>query len=196
MTEPPDTGPPAPDAQVRPPALSRQIPVRGERIAIKLFVPLAVLLAAIVIVFWVAFDTAVVVGDSMVPTLVNGEYLLVTKGYRVPVRGDIVNFHEPGPSGGTIDVIKRVTAVAGDSVGFSNGHATINGSPEPPHPGIYDGTTTYRTIAVPPGTVFVLGDNRPVSLDSRIRGPIPLSLVQGRAVAVFLPIWRIRLLNR
>ena len=55
-----------------------------------------VFLFALVMVLWVVFDVAVVVGPSMVPTLASGEYTLNTKTYNVAVRGDIVVFHEPG----------------------------------------------------------------------------------------------------
>jgi signal peptidase I len=150
----------------------------------------------LVMVLWVVFEVTVVFGPSMSPTLVNGEYTLDTKTYNVPVRGDIVVFHEPGPGEQQIDVIKRVVGVAGDTVSVDNGVATVDGRPEPGHPGVYAGVDSYGPVTVPPGAVFVLGDNRPVSLDSRDRGPIPLSRVIGRAVAVILPVWRARLLAR
>lgn len=177
-------------------ARERGEPGRGQRIAVRLVVPLLALLAVIVLVFWVFFDTAVVSGPSMEPTLHNGEYLLLTKGYTAPRRQEIIVFTEPDASGRPLDVIKRVVAVPGDRVYVDRGRATVNGRPEPGHPGIYADQGTYGPIEVPPGTVFVLGDNRPVSLDSRQRGPIPMSRVVGRGVAVFLPVWSVRLLPR
>jgi signal peptidase I len=169
---------------------------RGERIAMLIVIPLAVLLFALVMVFYVLFDVTIVAGPSMLPTLQSAEYTLNTKTYDVPVRGDIVVFHEPGPGGVPIDIIKRVVGVPGDTVAVKNGVATVNGNPEPAHPGVYAGSGTYGPIVVPSGTVFVLGDNRPESLDSRVRGPIPLSQVNGRAVAVIMPVTRVRLLER
>jgi signal peptidase I len=171
-------------------------PQRGERIAMLIVIPLAVLLFALVMVLYVLFEVTVVTGPSMLPTLQSGEYTLNTKSYDVPVRGDIVVFHEPGPGGEQIDIIKRVVGVAGDTVSVTNGVATVNGSPEPRHPGVSAGMDSYGPETVPAGTVFVLGDDRPESLDSRFRGPIPLDQVQGRAVAVIMPVNKVRLLSR
>ncbi len=180
----------------RTPALAEEIPGRGQRIAVKLVVPLALLLGGLLLVFWVWFDTAVVVGPSMLPTLTNGEYVLLSKGYKVPLRGEIVVFTEPGPDGRPMDIIKRVAGVPGDEVEVVDGKAYVNGQPETPHPGVFVGADRYGPVQVPEGTVFLLGDNRPVSLDSRDRGPIPLLLVRGRAVAIFLPLWSMRILPR
>jgi signal peptidase I len=169
---------------------------RGERVAMLVVIPLAVLLFVIVMVLYVLFDVTIVSGPSMLPTLKDAEYTLNTKTYNVPVRGDIVVFHEPGPGGAQIDIIKRVVGVAGDTVSVENDVATVNGGPERAHSGVYGSSGSLGPITVPPGTIFVLGDNRPDSLDSRERGPIPLSRVSGRAIAVVMPVTRFRLLDR
>ena len=177
--------PPAPD------------PDTGERIARWLLVPLLAVLVAAIAVFFVFFQTVVVVGPSMLPGLRNGDYLLVTKGYKDPVRGDIVVFKEQS-DGQTIDVVKRVIGAPGDTVEVIDDAATVNGKPEPVRHIIkgtvneYPGNTgVFPTVEVPQGYIYVLGDNRPVSLDSRYRGPIPMSQVDGRAVFRFAPITRV-----
>ena len=56
-------------------------------------------------------------------------------------------------------------------------------------------TTEIGSLIVPEGTVYVLGDNRPLSLDSRIIGPVPLADVQGRVVAIILPLSRFTIID-
>jgi signal peptidase I len=162
----------------------------GDRIARWLLLPLVVVLVATIFIFFVFFQPIRVSGPSMLPGLHDSDLLLITKGYSNPVRGDIVVFTEQ-ERGQPIDVVKRVVGVPGDTVEMNGDVATVNGVPEPPHAIISGGAGPYEKAAVPPGTVYVLGDNRPVSLDSRYRGPIPLSQMRGRVVFRFAPITRI-----
>ena len=157
----------------------------GSRHLQPVFAALAVLLGAlfvaVVLVLFVAYEPTRVAGDSMVPTLQDGDYLLVTHGYHVPVRGDIIVFREIGPSGPS-EVVKRVVGLAGDTVAVVDGVATLNGGPEiPKHAIVSGGGGSFGPTKVPPGMIYVLGDDRPASYDSRYRGPIPLSSVLGRA---------------
>lgn len=167
-------------------------PGRGDRIAGWLLFPLLVTFIVLFMTFVVFFDVVSVDGPSMLPTLRTGDRVLITKNYKVPVRGDIVVFTEPGPDGAPIDIIKRVVGVPGDTVEISSGRAIVNGSPEAPHTGIFTDAGSSGQIGIPAGTIYVLGDDRPESLDSRVRGPIPLSQVKGRAVCIILPPLRIR----
>ncbi len=122
-------------------------------------------------------------GPSMEPNLWTGERLFVSKlSYRFgkPQRGDIVMFKYPLNQ--NKDYVKRVIAVGGDTIEMRLGRVYINGHevPEPfvRFPGLYD----MAAQVVPEGTIFVMGDNRTNSEDSREFGPVKLELVRGKAV--------------
>lgn len=122
-------------------------------------------------------------GPSMEPTLWTGERLFVSKlTYRfgTPKRGDVVMFRYPyNPDK---DYVKRVVAVAGDTIEMRLGRVYINGQqvsePFVQFPGLYD----MSAQVIPEGSIFVMGDNRTNSEDSREFGPVKLSLVRGKAV--------------
>jgi signal peptidase I len=175
-----------------PPGQPRQ--GRGDRIAGWLIVPLLAIFIVAYLTFVVFFDVARVDGPSMLPTLRGDDRVLVTKGYTTPHRGEIVVFTEPAMGGGTDDIIKRVVGVPGDAVEIDRGRAIVDGAPEPPHTGVFTGQQSIAAITVPKGTIYVMGDNRPESYDSRERGPIPMSQVRGRAVVVVWPLARMRVL--
>ncbi len=133
-----------------------------------------------------------VLGYSMVPTFQGGEYVLVWRlAYlsRLPERGDIVVFRDI--NGGTQEYIKRVIGLPGEEVLIQNGQVFINGEPlEEPY--ILERPRYQGYWQVPPGHVFVLGDNRNHSTDSHVFGPIPLERIIGKAVLVYWPpqAWR------
>jgi signal peptidase I len=182
------------NASGRPRPRPRQEAGRGDRIARWLALPVLALFVSSVFVFFVYFQSVRVSGPSMLPGLLDGDYLLITKGYTNPVRGDVVVFNEV-ENGQTIDVVKRVIAIPGDTVEVTGDVAKVNGSPEPSRDVITGGGPDQAAARIPPATVYVLGDNRPVSLDSRIRGPIPLSRLRGRAVFRFAPVTRMGLVR-
>lgn len=166
--------------------------LRSHRLALKLLLPLLILLAVIVTPLYLLYDTAKVSGPSMMPTLQNAEYLLITRGWTRPRRGDVVVLMWTHGST-TEEIVKRVVALAGDTVSVHGDTVTVNGGPEQfQHQSIIGGESISSEIVVPPGSVYVLGDNRPVSLDSRFIGPLPLSDIHGRVVAVWAPINRMR----
>ena len=168
----------------------------GEERARWLLVPLAAVLAGLLLVFFVFFNYSTVEGDSMRPTLLPGDRLLVTKGYDHPRRGDIIVFTMM-ERGHEIEVVKRVVGVPGDIVETRGDLAWVNGKPEPKGFDIIVGRSGAPTgpTRVAAGSIFVLGDNRPVSLDSRYTGPVGLNSVLGQAVAVFSPVTRVRMLD-
>ncbi|QUL98377.1 MAG: signal peptidase I [Candidatus Fermentithermobacillus carboniphilus] len=133
-------------------------------------------------------ETFLVEGPSMEPTLMSGERLLVSKiAYRfgTPKRGDVVVLRYPlDPSR---DYIKRVVAVGGDTVELRLGRLYVNGKlmeePYVHQPGLYN----MSPITVPKGTVFVLGDHRTNSEDSRSFGPVRLELIKGKALLIIWP---------
>ncbi|MFJ7967828.1 signal peptidase I [Streptomyces sp. NPDC096324] len=124
---------------------------------------------------------------SMEPTLLSGDHLLVDdRAYRdaPPRRGDVVVFEGSGAT-----LVKRVVAVAGDTVAIEDGVLEVDGrAVEEPavDPKTVDGMY-YGPARVPSGTVFVLGDNRRHSVDSRQFGPVPVTKVTGRVILRWWP---------
>lgn len=147
---------------------------------------IAVLLALVVRAFLV--ESFEVQGHSMEPTLHDGERLLVNKflyRFQDPTRGDIVVFRYP--LGTERDFIKRVIGVPGDRVRIEEGRVFVNGELlEEPYVARRDGYSMPERV-VPPGHLFVLGDNRGNSEDSRIFGFVPLHLLVGKAMVVYWP---------
>ena len=153
------------------------------------------LLLALAIRAFVA-ESFVVQGHSMEPTLHHGERVLVFKlsyRWRAPRPGEIVVFRPPQQPGG--EYIKRVIAGAGSTVWLEDGRVYRDGHPVPEPYVTFPDRADLPPTEVPPGTVFVLGDNRPSSYDSRSFGPVPVDRLDGRAVLVYWPVWRIRWLR-
>ena len=128
----------------------------------------------------------------MEPTLKVGDRVLVNKlsyDFHDVNRGDVVVFRSPpGENNPEIkDLIKRVIALPNETVEAHDGRVYINGSPlrEPYLP---EGTTTsqFAPEKIPPGFLWVMGDNRSNSKDSRVFRPIDEDLVVGRA---FIRVW-------
>lgn len=174
-----------------------EAPRRGDRLALVLLAPLAVLFVAILLVFYVFFSPLRVDGPSMLPTLRDQDLLLMTRGYPEPVRGDIISTTVQF-QGVPDDVIKRVIAVAGDTVEVRADVAYVNGVAEPNRGQVVipAAAVDVAPLVVPPGALWVMGDNRAVSADSRDIGPVADSQVAGRAVAIFSPVTRIRRLEQ
>ena len=135
------------------------------------------------LLFAVVFGISRVSGHSMYPTLSDGDivcYFRLDKNYE---RGDIISVRMPNRE----YYIKRVVAVAGDTVDIREGILYINDVPES---GTYiNGKTEQQEYAVYPytvkeGTVFAVGDNREVSIDSRTYGAFSVS--QSRGTILFV----------
>lgn len=149
----------------------------------------AVVVAALSIrLYWL--ESTYVLEASMEPTIHEGERLLVYKqAYhdRAPQRGDIVVVQMPGSR----DIyIKRVVAVAGDRLQARWGNIRLNGTLLVEDYAVRDERMSIRPITIPQGFVFVMGDNRPRSEDSRDWGPIAVSALRGRAVLRYWPLAR------
>jgi signal peptidase I len=171
------------------------------------------------------FEPFRIPSGSMMPTLLQGDYIFVKKysyGLRLPVletkiletgepeRGDVVVFRLPEEP--SVNYIKRVIGLPGDTVEYLNHRLTVNGQPvslaadtEPPaddsaprfiedlgerehailiaHPG---NTVKDGVYQVPEGHYFMLGDNRDNSRDSRFLGYIPETHLVGEAVRVWM----------
>jgi signal peptidase I len=130
----------------------------------------------------------VVEGPSMRPTLLSGEWIVVNRlTYKVgaPQRGDVVVFLPP-TNAQTDDLIKRVIGLPGETVEIREGSVWINGARLEEN---YVSGTTFPDNSWQLGEddLFVMGDNRPISLDSRSFGPIHRSEVVGKAWLIYWP---------
>lgn len=124
-------------------------------------------------------------GGSMLPTLHEGEYLIINKiVYKLvePARGDIIVLQYPNDR--TRDFIKRVIGLPGDTVQIDNGQVLINGVVLD-EPYISAPPSNSNTWIVPEEHYFVMGDNRPNSSDSRNWSFLPSSDIIGRAWVVY-----------
>lgn len=131
-----------------------------------------------------------VTGQSMEPTLSNGDHALVTMldyAFSAPERGDVVQLEIPGRDGA---YLKRVIGLPGDTVELINGSLHINGE------AVYEPYATLSEddfrIRLYADEYFVMGDNRPVSYDSREEdfGVVSADCFRGRVRAVLWPIDR------
>ena len=149
-------------------------------------------------------------GASMNPSLRDGERLLVNRSvyahfdanrlwnllpgiersgeaivypFHAPERGEIVVFDPPQRRGGPY--IKRVIGLPGDQIAFAEGGVWVNGRPLDEsyiEAAITEcGNGPYCAVTVPTGEVYVLGDNRGNSSDSRVFGPVPMDAIIGKA---------------
>jgi len=144
-------------------------------------------------------------GPSMESTMFQNNRVLVNKlSYRLHDihRGDVVVFDRVTTDGVEVqhdDLIKRVIGVAGDSVSIAGCVVSVNGSEiEEPYLNDYDlaqpnledrcRVPEMASTSVEPGHLFVMGDNRPQSFDSRMFGTIEEDLVVGRAFVIIWPL--------
>ncbi len=128
-------------------------------------------------------------GSSMEATLHNEERVLVNKyiyRFRQPERGEVIVFAYPKQP--DRDFIKRIVAVAGDTVELLDGEVFVNGVPFPEVSTVRMTDQTRKPQVVPEGSVWVLGDNRNNSEDSRYFGPVPLKNIRGPAFARIWPL--------
>lgn len=156
---------------------------------------LVYMLMTILLVFLLFFRVIVVSGDSMYSTLLDGDYLLLLGNlfYQEPEQGDIVVISKKSFDDGK-PIVKRVIAVEGQTVDidFENAVVYVDGNPLD-EPYINSPTTfnegTVFPLTVAENCIFVLGDNRGVSRDSRdpVIGQIDRREVLGKAVFLMLP---------
>ena len=154
-------------------------------------------LALTLIIFLVIHFTVqnyMVEGTSMQPSLYNNQFVLVNKLaylFHAPERGDVIVFHWPQDT--TKDLIKRVIGLPGDTIVITRDTVQVNGVVlKEPYIKEADNPQGARLV-VPTNDYFVLGDNRPVSDDSRDWGYVPRSYIIGKAVLVYWPVnnWQI-----
>lgn len=146
---------------------------------------LAVLLALVIRTFF--FEVYRVEGASMESTLKTGDRVLVNKWlylWRMPRKGEVVVFQYPMDP--TRDFIKRVVAVSGDTVEIRQGKVYVNGELLPEVASVLSDTESWAPHVVEPDTVWVLGDNRGNSDDSRYFGSVERTQIRGQA---FYRVW-------
>ncbi|RDI47479.1 signal peptidase I [Falsibacillus pallidus] len=160
------------------------------------FKALVIAVGLAIVIRYFLFAPIVVDGLSMMPTLHNGDRMIVNK-FGKPDRFDIVVFHAPEQK----DYIKRVIGLPGDKIQYKNDILYINGKAyKEPYLDQYkknvgDGPLTEDFTlkdytgkdTVPEGEVFVMGDNRRGSKDSRHIGTIPMSKIVGDAHIIYWP---------
>lgn len=133
---------------------------------------------------------------SMEPTLLVGDKLFVNKFiYRFkPIqRFDVIVFKYPhNPK---VDYIKRVIALEGETVQLVDGRVYINGQPIEENHQMYPSYDNFGPVNVPKGKLFVLGDNRGNSEDSRYFGFVPVENVLGKAILIYWPPRRIGIIR-
>ena len=136
----------------------------------------------------------VVDGASLENTLHDGKHLLISDLFYEPSRGDIVVFQSKDIEGITTPIVKRIIAVGGDKVAMKNGVVYLNGEPLDEPYVKRDGCKksfgeilNFEEITVSEGHVFVLGDHRDNSSDSRIFGEIDARCILGRAYFCIFP---------
>jgi len=145
---------------------------------------------------------------SMKPTLQIGDHILVTKfiyGIKIPIirktmvsisepkRGDMVVFIYPEDR--SKDFVKRVIGIGGDNIEIRNKKIYLNGLPYNDNYGVYTDDMiipgaaqprdNFGPVTVPPGSIFVMGDNRDQSYDSRFWGFVDLRDVLGKAFIIY-----------
>jgi signal peptidase I len=146
--------------------------------------------------------------ESMVPTLLKGDFLFVNKfeygpklpfthirlpGYRTPHRGDVIVFQYPGDP--RLDYVKRCIATGGQTVVIRNKQVIVDGDTlrEPyaiqSDPEVLPAAAAPRDnfgpYTLPAGELFMMGDNRDNSNDSRFWGPVKMDLVRGHAMFIY-----------
>ncbi len=165
---------------------------------------IAILLALFIRTFVVqAFK---IPSGSMLPTLQIGDHLLVSKfiygikvpfsgktllSFKSPQRGDVVVFKYPKDR--SIDYIKRIIGISGDTLAIQNKQVYINNEPiEDPHAhftskSIITGNPrdNFSPVTIPAGKVFVMGDNRDNSHDSRFWGYVDQQDILGKAFIIY-----------
>lgn len=154
--------------------------------------PALITLFAVTILFYWISSPVLVTGNSMEPTLHDQDRVLRTKAYDEPRRGDVVIVDEDLPNLHE-NIVKRVVAIPGDTIEIRDDVAIVNGRTYSDYRVISaPGRGEYRPpLLVPKGYVYIMGDNRPVSLDSRFIGVVPVNQIRGKAFLVFFPLHRV-----
>jgi len=190
---------------------SQQLPPKQKNEVLEWIKAIAIALVLVILIRWLLFKPFIVDGPSMQPNFHTGERVIVNEilyDIRSPQRGEVIVFHVPSEGK---DFIKRVIAVAGDTVTVEGDVVTVNGKQvnetyiqaaiDEAHNNnaLYNNKNfpneDFSDTTVPEGHVFVMGDNRSDSRDSRMIGYVPLGDIVGRADVIFWPIQDMEFIN-
>lgn len=156
-----------------------------------------------IVVYLYFFFPTQVVGASMEPTFDSGDKVIISKiSYKLhtPERGDVIAFKSP--KNPDIDYFKRVIGLPGDSLVFKDSRVYLNGNllqesyiSAPTNVWQQGFVQEGKEVIIPQDYIFVMGDNRPRSSDSREFGFIPVTSIEGKAILRFYPPDKIGLLE-
>jgi signal peptidase I len=163
---------------------------------------LIALVIALLVRTYVA-EARMIPSESMLPTLKIGDRLIVDKffyeinGIKDIQRGDIVVFDPPPAANSKNDIpfIKRVIGLPGETIAIKKGVVYINGEPLGESYLAEKPKGDFGPFVIPDGTIFLMGDNRNNSLDSRFWGPLPLQNIIGVAEFRYYPLNEIGILD-
>lgn len=167
------------------------------RDVLEVIVP-AVILFLIIHTFFL--ESRYVPSPSMVPTIEVQDRFLSNKTaywFKEPQRFDIIVFRPPEIAGSKDDFVKRIIGLPGETISIQKGVVYINEKPlkesyiTPDRAPIHD----FPSYRIPEGHLFVLGDNRNNSQDSRYWGPVPIENIKGKAWWRFWPINRMGIIH-
>lgn len=161
--------------------------------------------AIFVVIYAFLFRPFQVNGDSMYPNYHNGEYILtnlITLKIGKPTRGEVIVFQAPIDK--EKDFIKRVIGIPGDKVLLNGGRVFVNGISLDESNYLSPDVKTYggnflsegKEVTVPDNNLFVLGDNRSASSDSREWGFVPFDKLIGKSFFVYWPINKMRFVEK
>ena len=154
---------------------------------IKELIPYVVILIIVLVIRSFVFTPIKVNGESMVPTLMGGELMILTKYNKDDInREDIVVVTIQDSSGFKEDLIKRVIALPGEKVSCEDGIIYVNGKQRDEKYGV-GVTNDFEAITLGEDEYFVLGDNREISLDSSEFGAIKKSQIKGKTSFIIYP---------
>lgn len=164
---------------------------------------LVIAFAIVVFIYLFIASPHEVIGKSMEDNFYNGEYLLADKisyRFKEPRPGDVVIFKQTD----TADYIKRIIGTPGDTVEIRDGYIFVNGhqldESEYLDDNIYTDGGSFlpegKVFTVPDGKLFVCGDNRGASSDSRSFGAVNMDKIKGRAVLIYWPLSHLKVVKR
>jgi signal peptidase I len=195
LTEP-DSPPPAESGPVEqgepaPPAATAKKPRRKYKWIIETVVIVAAAFVLALLIQQFVIKPFAIPSPSMEPTLVQGDRVLVnrlTYHFRSPERGDVIVFHPPGLDDSE-PYIKRVVALAGDTVSVHDGQLWVNGvAQEEPFIKEHPILGEFAEVTISAGCIWAMGDNRNNSGDSRKFGEVDVHRIIGVAFAIYWPI--------
>ena len=186
---------------------------KGVRIGINIIIEMSIIIIGLVFIQSQLFAFTTVYQWSMYQTLDQGDLLITEKisyRFKEPEYGDIIIFFPDKPEGfkgSRIGIliedyinkakrentytryVKRVIGVPGDTINIENGEVYINHQKisEPYALGMTEAHDVIGELVIPEGYVFVMGDNRACSLDSRVFGPVPIESIESKVIVKVWP---------